>query len=88
MAKHNDNAIKQALMQKKRNERLLIDAVHSANMILTLTVLRDGFDFGTVRLGRFIDKYQDILDSYNKGYISVEDLTETLCEETGIRVGK
>lgn len=87
MAKHNDNAIKQALMQK-RNERLLIDAVHNANMILTLAVLRDGFDFGTVRLERFIDKYRDILDSYNKGYISVEDLTETLYEETGIRVGK
>lgn len=87
MAKHNDNAIKQALMQK-RNERLLIDAVHNANMILTLTVLRDRFDFGTVRLERFIDKYQDILDSYNKGCISVEDLTETLYEETGIRVGK
>ena len=87
MAKHNDNAFKRALL-KKRNKQKLIDATFQANMILTLTVLRDGFDFGTVRLERFIDKYQDLLDSCNKGYISVDDLTETLYEETGIRVGK
>ena len=87
MAKHNDNAFKQALLNR-RNEQKLIDATFQANMILTLTVLRDGFDFGTVRLERFIDKYQDLLDSYNKGYISVEDLAETLKKETGIRVGK
>lgn len=87
MAKHNDNAFKQALLHK-RNEQKLIDATFQANMILTLSTLRDEFDFGTKRLERFMDKYQDLLDSYNKGYISVDDLTETLYEETGIRVGK
>ena len=48
--------------------------------------LRDEFDFGKVRMARFVDKMHDVLDSYNRGYISVRDLHDTIKEETGIDV--
>ena len=51
-----------------------------------IMALRDEFGFGTSRLQRFIDKVDDMFDSYNRDYISLKDLTETIENETGIKV--
>lgn len=53
-------------------------------MGLSLNALRDGFDWGTVRLTRFSDKVLDLLDSFNKGYISFDDCLNTIKKETGV----
>ena len=64
----------------------LVAATHKAFMLLGLMALRDQYEWGTVRLERWVDKMNDLLDSYEKGYISIKDLEDTLYEETGIRV--
>lgn len=55
-------------------------------MLLGLMALRDEFGFSTKRMQRFIDKMHDVLESYNKGYINIDDLSQTIFEETGIKV--
>ncbi len=55
-------------------------------MLLPLMVLRDKNGFGAKRLERFIEDVADMLDSYNKGYLNLDDIEITLEEETGIKV--
>lgn len=55
-------------------------------MGLPLMTLRDKFGFGKIRLERFSDNLIEIYDAFDKGYITLEDLTKTLKEETGVEV--
>lgn len=57
-------------------------------MLLPLMVLRDHYGFGAKRLEKFIEDVADMLDSYNRGYLDLEDIENTLKEETGIEVVK
>ena len=67
------------------------DAVHS---ILDLTlgfpvmVMHDKHGWGHTRLDRFIDDVLDLYDSYEKGYLTLEDIRRVLQEEGGIRIEK
>ena len=69
----------------KRDADILISAAYRA-LLMGIMALRDEFGFGTSRLQRFIDKVDDMFDSYNRDYISLKDLTETIENETGIKV--
>ena len=73
-------------MATYQRDRKLIGASMVANKLITLTVLHDKFGYGKKRLQRFIDEYQDVLDSYNKGYVNVDDLKSVLREECGIEI--
>ena len=53
---------------------------------LPLIVLRDSFGFGRERLSRFMDGLLYQYDSFDSGYVSLEDLLKTVEEETGIEV--
>lgn len=53
-------------------------------MGLPCKALRDVFGFGKTRLERFGDKVVDLYDSFEKGYISLDDCIETVKEETGV----
>lgn len=55
-------------------------------MLLPLMVLRDKYGYGAKRLEEFIDNVADMLDSYNKGYLDLDDIEKALKEETGIEV--
>lgn len=70
----------------KREADILISAAYRAFLLMGIMALRDEFGFGTSRLQRFIDKVDDMFDSYNRDYISLKDLTETIENETGIKV--
>lgn len=65
-----------------------MDFAFKQMMLLPLMVLRDHYGFGAQRLERFIDDVADMLDSYNKGYLDLDDIEKTLEEETGIKVIK
>lgn len=66
---------------------MLISAAGKANMIISLMVLADKFDFTSEQLEKFIDESQKQLEAYNSGYVeSVKDFTEVLKEEYGIEV--
>lgn len=82
----NNKKIQNPTVQNRRQADKLIESSHKAAMILTLTVLHDKFGFGTKRLERFTEHYHDLLDSYNQGYLKVEDLNNVLYEETEIKV--
>lgn len=75
-----------AKMSAYQNDRMLISSAYKANMILGLTVLHDKFGFGQKRLERYIDEVVKLLESYNKGYISVQDLEEVLLEEVKLKI--
>ena len=49
-----------------------------------LLTLRDKFGFGTQRLNRFMDNMADLYEAYEKDYVSLDDLNDTIMEETGI----
>lgn len=54
--------------------------------LFPLLALRDGFGFGEVRLRRYMEKFDDILDSYNKDYIDLVDVAKVMKDEVGIDV--
>ena len=70
----------------KRDADILISAAYRAFLLMGIMALRDEFGFGTSRLQRFIDKVDDVYDSYEQGYISLKDMTGTIENETGINV--
>ena len=63
-----------------------MDFAFKQMMLLPLMTLRDKNGFGAQRLERFIDDVADMLDSYNKGYLDLDDIEQTLKEETGIEI--
>lgn len=65
------------------------EAIHAAFILmcgLPLMALRDKFGFGKTRLERFSDALLDLYDSFDKGYITLEDLHKTIYEETGVKI--
>lgn len=62
-----------------------MDFAFKQMMLLPLMVLRDKYGYGAKRLEEFIDNVADMLDSYNRGYLDLDDIKKTLEEETGIK---
>lgn len=71
--------------QEKMQRKATSDAVQITNLF-NLWVLRTKYGFGPKRLGEFMEYYNDLLDSFNKGYISLPDIAQQLEKETGIRL--
>lgn len=55
---------------------------------IPVMVLRDQFGFGRKRLEKFTDAIFELYDSYEKDYITLEDLIRTIYEETGVKIEK
>lgn len=53
---------------------------------LPLMVLHDKWGFGKVRGERFIEQVLDLYDSFEKGYLSLDDIHDCLLEEGGIKL--
>lgn len=53
---------------------------------LPVMVLHDKFGFGSIRCERFTDAVLELYDSFEKGYVTLEDIHSTLKEETGITI--
>ena len=65
----------------------LISAAGQVNMIISLMVLNDKFDFTPEQLDKFLTEYKKQLDAYNEGYIEdVNDFRKVLKEECGIEI--
>ena len=79
------NNNKQKFVPNRREADKLIESSHKTAMLLTMTVLHDKYGFGFKRLERFIHEYEELLDSYNKGYFTPSDLNGVL-EEVGFKV--
>lgn len=76
-----------ARMTKIVEQNKLIAAAGQANMIISLMVLNDKFDFTPDQLDKFLTEYKKQLDAYNEGYIEdVNDFRKVLKEECGIEI--
>lgn len=82
----NNPKIVKPQVKNRRDADKLITNTNRLDMLLTYTVLHFKFGFGKKRLDRFLYYYNDLLDSYNKKYITIEDLNKDLEENTGIKV--
>ena len=79
----------QITMTPKQIERMKRDVIRDTLRVMKvfpLLALRDTFGFGEVRLRRYMDKFDDILDSYNKDYIDLVDVAKTIKDEVNIDV--
>ncbi len=54
--------------------------------LFPLWVLRTKHGFGEKRLRRFMAEYAELLDAFNKDYVSLPDIAQQLEKETGIRL--
>ena len=76
-----------ARMTRIVEQNKLIAAAGQANLIISLMVLHDKFDFTPEQLDDFLTEYYKQLDAYNTGYVeSVEDFRTVLKEECGIEI--
>lgn len=76
-----------ARMTRVVEQNRLIAAAGKANMIISLMVLHDKFDFTPDQLDKFLTEYKKQLEAYDSGYVeSVNDFTTALKEECGIEI--
>ena len=80
------NNNKQRFVKNRRDADKLIESSHKVAMLLSLTILHDKFGFGKKRIDRFLHEYKELLDSYERGYITPDDLNGVLWEEVGMKV--
>lgn len=78
--------MQQRRVKNRRDADKLIHSSYTAFLLLGIMALRNKFDFGSARIDRWIDEINDLRESYEKGYISVQDLQQTIKEETGIDI--
>ncbi|MBU5627719.1 hypothetical protein KQI82_12445 [Oscillibacter sp. MSJ-2] len=80
--------IKASDIQKMKRDasRDAANLAFSMMLGLPVMVLHDKFGFGPVRCERFTDAVLELYDSFEKGYVSIEDIHGTLKEETGITI--
>lgn len=71
-------------VKNRRDANKLITTSWRVTLLLALWALHDDFGFGKKRLEQFIAKVVDLLDSYTRGYVNLDDLYDTLKKETGI----
>lgn len=55
-------------------------------LAIPLIVLRDKYGYGQKRMDKFIDYVLDTFDSFDKGYVSLEDIEQVLYDEVGLKV--
>lgn len=73
----------------KQLEKIRKDTIQDTLKIMKvfpILALRDGFGFGEVRLKRYMEKFDDLIDSYNKDYIDLFDVAKVLEDEVNINV--
>ena len=66
----------------KEAERM--NATNIVNLI-PLLILRDKFGFGKVRLERYLEYFQDAVDSLNSGHLDLKDVEKVLLDEVKIK---
>ena len=73
-------------MENRRDADKLVTSAYKVMNLLALSVLRDEFGFGTVRMNRFINRMHEKLECYSKGLVTPEELDQILKDEVGISV--
>lgn len=77
--------LKVMMLQAKRSAvKQATDDIVRTLIAMPVMVLHDKWGFGQKRLERFVEQLVEVLDSYEKGYVTMDDLMQALKEEAGI----
>ena len=68
---------------KKQAAKEAIEVAWTLMLGLPCLPLMDKFGFTGEQLERYLDEVMDYYDSYEKGYITLKDVHDTVLEETG-----
>lgn len=74
------------IVNNRRAADNLISSAHKANMLITLNVLHKTFGFGAKRIERFMNAYQALLEQYNNGEVTIDELNFKIKKDLGIKV--
>lgn len=87
MSKNKKNPVRQLRESdiKKIKLEATQNAINFSNLIF-LSVMRDKEGYGVKRLKRLYDRIQNLVDSFNQGYVNIYDLKKVLEEEAGIAI--
>lgn len=75
--------LKKAGVDEQDIQIIIREAVNLYSVVMAM-VLRDKWGFGKKRLARFLGQVDDLFDSIEKGYVSLEDCKKVLLEECNI----
>lgn len=71
---------------KEESTKKAVNTAFTLMLGIPLMVLRDKYGFGKKRLEDFINFAIDLYDSFDKEYVTLEDLHQTIYEETGVKI--
>lgn len=66
---------------KEASERAFI-----AMLGIPMLTLRDEFDFGRIRLERFMERLLGKYKCFDEGYVGLEELKQAIKDETGVKI--
>ena len=71
---------------KKEQTNKAVDVAFTLLLGMPVIVLHDKHGFQPDRLESFVSDILSLYDSYEKGYVTLDDIRQTLKDETGIEV--
>lgn len=73
---------------KKQATSEAVDTAFLIMLAMPMLVLRDKYGFGKIRLERFMDQVLEVYDSFNKDYLTLDDMHQALKDEVGFTISK
>lgn len=78
-------AIRQAKEEAlKEMKKIINEGLASQMELVMLLVLHDKFGFGAARCEKAILQFEELWDSVNRDYLTLEDIAETVEKEIGL----
>lgn len=65
---------------------MLVDAASKANLMLTICVLADCFDFEEEQMNKFVDDYKTLADSCERGADDWRKISDEIFDRFGIKI--
>ncbi len=82
----NKQKITMTVKELEKVKRNATDTAVKITHLFPIWILRTKYGFGEKRLREFMEQYAELLDAFNKDYVSLPDIAKQLEEETGIRL--
>ena len=77
---------KSNLLSQKEREKLILESAEKANLLMTICVLHDCFDFGKKRIQKFADCYVELAKSFEHEQENIQKINNEIWERFGIKV--
>ncbi len=71
---------------KKEQTNKAVDVAFTLLLGMPVMVLHDKYGFQPDQLEAFVSDILSLYDSYEKGYVTLDDIRQTLKDETGVEV--